>query len=109
MAALRALRTCFKGTRTPAAWECLRPLRVCSSGTDPRRGSEPAGTGSAAEPEGPEYIPRKKAKSPMTKVAYAWMVGLPSGIIGFVLVKRRVDQNRLEQLKIRQRMRTANE
>ncbi|XP_007571757.1 PREDICTED: probable hydrolase PNKD [Poecilia mexicana] len=61
------------------------------------------------EPEGPEYIPRKKAKNPMLKLGYAWMIGLPAGIIGFVLAKRQVDKNRLKQLKIRQRMKRSNE
>ncbi|XP_041659254.1 DUF4748 domain-containing protein [Cheilinus undulatus] len=61
------------------------------------------------EPEGPDYIPRTKAKNPMMKIGYAWMIGLPSGIIGFLLAKRQVDKNRLKQLKIRQRMRNSNE
>lgn len=59
--------------------------------------------------EGPEYIPRRKAKNPMMKIGYAWMIGLPTGIIGFLLAKRQVDKNRLKQLKIRQRMRQSNE
>uniref|UniRef100_A0A672I5T3 Si:ch73-71c20.5 n=1 Tax=Salarias fasciatus TaxID=181472 RepID=A0A672I5T3_SALFA len=59
--------------------------------------------------EGPEYIPRRKAKNPMMKIGYAWMIGLPTGIIGFLLAKRQVDKNRLKQLKIRQRMRRSNE
>ncbi|XP_010887167.1 DUF4748 domain-containing protein [Esox lucius] len=58
---------------------------------------------------GPEYIPSKKAKNPMMKVGYAWMIGLPTGIIGFILAKREVDKNRLKQLRIRQRMKNANE
>lgn len=30
-------------------------------------------TSSAPEaPEAPEYIPKKKAKNPMTKIGYAW-------------------------------------
>lgn len=37
------------------------------------------------------------------------MIGLPAGIIGFILAKRQVDKNRLKQLKIRQRMRRSNE
>ncbi|XP_043097635.1 DUF4748 domain-containing protein [Puntigrus tetrazona] len=57
----------------------------------------------------PEYIPKRKAKNPMMKVGYAWMIGLPTGIIGFILAKRQVDKNRLKQLKIRQRMKRANE
>ncbi|XP_037537392.1 DUF4748 domain-containing protein [Nematolebias whitei] len=58
---------------------------------------------------GPEYIPRGKGKSPMMKIGYAWMIGLPAGIMSFFLVKRQVDKNRLKQLKIRQRMRQSNE
>lgn len=37
------------------------------------------------------------------------MIGLPTGIIGFLLAKREVDKNRLKQLKVRQRMRKSNE
>lgn len=37
------------------------------------------------------------------------MIGLPTGIIGFLLAKRQVDKNRLKQLKIRQRMKKSNE
>ncbi|XP_051752294.1 DUF4748 domain-containing protein [Ctenopharyngodon idella] len=57
----------------------------------------------------PEYIPKRKAKNPMMKIGYAWMIGLPTGIIGFILAKRQVDKNRLKQLKIRQRMKRSNE
>ncbi|XP_065096231.1 uncharacterized protein [Paramisgurnus dabryanus] len=57
----------------------------------------------------PEYIPKRKAKNPMMKIGYAWMIGLPTGIIGFILAKRQVDKNRLKQLKIRQRMKKSNE
>uniref|UniRef100_A0A673KFE1 DNA replication licensing factor MCM6-like n=1 Tax=Sinocyclocheilus rhinocerous TaxID=307959 RepID=A0A673KFE1_9TELE len=57
----------------------------------------------------PEYIPKRKAKNPLMKVGYAWMIGLPTGIIGFILAKRQVDKNRLKQLKIRQRMKKATE
>ncbi|XP_067890859.1 DUF4748 domain-containing protein [Heterodontus francisci] len=65
-------------------------------------------------PEGPisrrpEYIPQRKAKNPMGKVGLAWLIGLPSGIITFLLAKREVDKNRLKQLKVRQRMKNANE
>ncbi|KAL2102769.1 hypothetical protein ACEWY4_001937 [Coilia grayii] len=59
--------------------------------------------------DGPEYIPKKRAKNPMMKIGYAWIIGLPSGIIGFILAKREVDKNRLKQLRIRQRMKKANE
>lgn len=61
------------------------------------------------EEEGPEYIPKRKAKNPMMKIGYAWMIGLPTGILTFILAKRQVDKNRLKQLKIRQRMRQSNE
>lgn len=57
-----------------------------------------------------EYIPtRKKGKNPMKPVGVAWAIGLPSGIILFLLVKRQVDKNRLEQLKIRRKMMEANQ
>jgi len=36
-------------------------------------------------------------------------IGLPSGIILFLLAKREVDKNRLEQLKIRQKIKEANQ
>ncbi|XP_077055429.1 uncharacterized protein LOC143706902 [Siphateles boraxobius] len=61
------------------------------------------------EDNSPEYIPKRKAKNPMMKIGYAWMIGLPTGIIGFILAKRQVDKNRLKQLKIRQRMKRSNE
>ncbi|KAL7826179.1 hypothetical protein SRHO_G00339170 [Serrasalmus rhombeus] len=61
------------------------------------------------EEYGPEYIPRRKAKNPMTIIGYAWIIGLPTGIIGFILAKKQVDKNRLKQLRIRQRMKKANE
>uniref|UniRef100_A0A3P9DLA2 Si:ch73-71c20.5 n=1 Tax=Maylandia zebra TaxID=106582 RepID=A0A3P9DLA2_9CICH len=61
------------------------------------------------EPEGPEYIPKRKAKNPMVKIGFAWIIGLPTGIISFFLAKRQVDKNRLKQLKIRQRMKRSNE
>ncbi|XP_056148539.1 DUF4748 domain-containing protein [Lampris incognitus] len=64
---------------------------------------------SEEEYEGPEYIPKRKAKNPMMKVGFAWMIGLPSGVIGFILAKREVDKNRLKQLKVRQRMKRSNE
>lgn len=37
------------------------------------------------------------------------MIGLPAGIIGFILTKRQVDKNRMKQLKIRQRIKRSNE
>ncbi|XP_062336973.1 DUF4748 domain-containing protein [Osmerus eperlanus] len=61
------------------------------------------------EDEGPEYIPKRKAKNPMMKIGYAWMIGLPAGVIGFILAKREVDKNRLKQLRVRQRMKRSNE
>lgn len=36
-------------------------------------------------------------------------IGLPSGIILFLLTKRQVDKNRLEQLKVRRAMMEANQ
>ncbi|XP_076152932.1 uncharacterized protein LOC143136223 [Alosa pseudoharengus] len=71
------------------------------SKTKPEEGDE--------EDDGPEYIPQRKAKNPMIKIGYAWMIGLPTGIIGFILAKREVDKNRQKQLRIRQRMKKANE
>lgn len=71
----------------------------------PPRPREPAGQ----LPEGVEYIPtRKKGKNPMKPVGVAWAIGLPSAIILFLLVKREVDKNRLEQLHIRRKMLGAN-
>ncbi|XP_070774950.1 uncharacterized protein [Enoplosus armatus] len=121
-------------SQSPAVCQCLRlhaaqcrPLHVspaaslCSSRREPQRSTQPhstAGTHTedlrAAEEEeeeleGPEYIPKKKAKNPMMKIGYAWMIGLPTGIIGFLLAKREVDKNRLKQLKVRQRMKRSNE
>ncbi|KAM9349352.1 uncharacterized protein ABDE67_009062 [Symphorus nematophorus] len=122
--------------QTPAVCQCLRlhaarcralhvspAAPLCSSRTEPQKSAQtnsPAGTHrddrrareeeeEEEEPEGPEYIPKKKAKNPMMKIGYAWMIGLPTGIIGFLLAKREVDKNRLKQLKVRQRMRESNE
>ncbi|XP_042353904.1 DUF4748 domain-containing protein [Plectropomus leopardus] len=116
-------KTSFQCLQLPAA-QC-RQLHVssaaflCSSGTEPQRSSQPQSTasnraddrkaGREEEEEDPEYIPRRKAKNPMMKIGYAWMIGLPAGIIGFLLTKREVDKNRLKQLKIRQRMKRSNE
>ncbi|KAM6398595.1 uncharacterized protein J5M81_005727 [Pluvialis apricaria] len=73
----------------------------------PQAGPEPSGRGL---PEGVEYIPtRKKGKNPMKPVGVAWAIGLPCSIILFLLVKREVDKNRLEQLKIRRKMMEANQ
>ncbi|XP_035805954.1 DUF4748 domain-containing protein [Amphiprion ocellaris] len=105
--------------QTPAVCRTCRlhvspAASLCSSRTEPPRSSSqtPRPEDSRAgeeEPEGPEYIPRRKAKNPMIKIGYAWMIGLPTGIIGFFLAKRQVDKNRLQQLKIRQRMKRSNE
>ncbi|KAM6332785.1 uncharacterized protein O3Q21_003000 [Podargus strigoides] len=79
----------------------------CHRATGPRASPEPSSRGL---PEGVEYIPmRKKGKNPMKPVGVAWAIGLPSGIILFLLVKRQVDKNRLEQLKIRRKMMEANQ
>ncbi|KAI3374421.1 hypothetical protein L3Q82_006244 [Scortum barcoo] len=114
-----------RGWRLHAA-RCRPPLgssaaSLCSSRTEPQRSTQPHSTApntrtdnrrapeEEEEDEGPEYIPKKKAKNPMMKIGYAWMIGLPTGIISFLLAKREVDKNRLKQLKIRQRMRKSNE
>ncbi|KAM9844909.1 uncharacterized protein ACBR49_011670 [Aulostomus maculatus] len=133
---ITVMRTVFRGARVvPGRWllkpgcptpTCCRlqlqsapgrPLLVSaasSARTEARRGPLPNSTDPRTEEgeeedQGPEYIPRRKAKNPMRIVAYAWMIGLPSGIIGFLLTKRQVDKNRLKQLKIRQRMRRAHD
>ncbi|KAJ3595161.1 hypothetical protein NHX12_004465 [Muraenolepis orangiensis] len=59
--------------------------------------------------DGPEYIPQRQAKNPMRKMGYAWVIGLPCGVLAFVLVKREVDKNRLKQLRVRQRMNRSND
>uniref|UniRef100_A0A8D2NLM8 Uncharacterized protein n=1 Tax=Zosterops lateralis melanops TaxID=1220523 RepID=A0A8D2NLM8_ZOSLA len=88
-----------RGTR-PFGQSCHRPAGKPAS-------REP---GSGGLPEGVEYIPRrKKGKNPMKPVGVAWAIGLPSGIILFLLTKRQVDKNRLEQLKIRQTIMEANQ
>ncbi|XP_051268580.1 DUF4748 domain-containing protein [Dicentrarchus labrax] len=84
--------------------------RTAASHTDDRRGRrEEEEEEEEEEPEGPEYIPKEKAKNPMMLIGYAWIIGLPAGIISFLLAKRQVDKNRLKQLKVRQRMRKSNE
>ncbi|KAM6348834.1 uncharacterized protein FN964_008985 [Alca torda] len=81
----------------------------CRRPAGPQAGPEPSSS-SRGLPEGVEYIPtRKKGKNPMKPVGVAWAIGLPSGIILFLLVKREVDKNRLEQLKIRRKMMEANQ
>ncbi|XP_059823504.1 DUF4748 domain-containing protein [Hypanus sabinus] len=79
----------------------------CNCGNRPalRAEEHPGGPGYRR----PEYIPQRKAKNPMGKIGLAWIIGLPSGIITFLLAKREVDKNRLKQLKARQRMKSANE
>ncbi|KAG8431240.1 hypothetical protein GDO86_019200 [Hymenochirus boettgeri] len=57
----------------------------------------------------PEYIPQRKAKNPMKKVGLAWAIGFPSGILLFLFAKREVDKKRLDQLKVRLRMKEANQ
>uniref|UniRef100_A0A8C5X6Q2 Hydrolase PNKD n=1 Tax=Malurus cyaneus samueli TaxID=2593467 RepID=A0A8C5X6Q2_9PASS len=80
--------------------------RSCHRPAGQRASPEP---GSGGLPEGVEYIPTRKAKNPMKPVGVAWAIGLPTGIILFLLAKRQVDKNRLEQLKIRQKMMEANQ
>nr|XP_061795050.1 DUF4748 domain-containing protein [Nerophis lumbriciformis] len=93
--------------------QCLRlqTTSLCSQSTEvPRKQQDSSRVEEEeSESEGPEYIPLRKAKNPMMKIGYAWMIGLPTGIIGFLLVKRQVDKNRLKQLKARQRMQRSNE
>uniref|UniRef100_UPI003AAAB024 uncharacterized protein n=1 Tax=Centroberyx gerrardi TaxID=166262 RepID=UPI003AAAB024 len=127
----RWLRT--QRCQNPAVPVCLRlqaarcrPLHLSGPSlgtrTDPQRSTESGQTTGTQkddrqakeeegeeEPEGPDYIPKRKAKNPMMKIGYAWMIGLPAGIIGFILAKREVDKNRLKQLRIRQRMKRSNE
>ncbi|XP_040924021.1 DUF4748 domain-containing protein [Betta splendens] len=126
-----AVRTLLKGVHIASGWfqskqttalsQCwrlqaaqCRPLSVsaaslCSSRTEPQRGSSTDHSRDQEEAAGPEYIPQRKAKNPMLPIGYAWMIGLPSGIIIFILAKRQVDKNRLKQLKIRERMRRSND
>ncbi|XP_068427266.1 DUF4748 domain-containing protein [Clinocottus analis] len=124
-----AVRTALKGvrrvsdrwlltqrSRAPAVCQRVRlhvspAAALCSSRIEPQRSSQPPGTDDRREEEddGPEYIPKKQAKNPMMVIGYAWMIGLPAGIIGFILAKREVDKNRLKQLKVRQRMSRSNE
>uniref|UniRef100_A0A3B4WME8 Si:ch73-71c20.5 n=1 Tax=Seriola lalandi dorsalis TaxID=1841481 RepID=A0A3B4WME8_SERLL len=130
---VRAVRTALKGLhlvpgrwlltqsgQTPAVCRCSRPLHVSSaaslssSKTEPQRSSSTDNRRAREEEEeeedeDAEYIPKRKAKNPMVKIGYAWMIGLPTGIISFILAKREVDKNRLKQLKIRQRMQNSNE
>ncbi|XP_033182387.1 DUF4748 domain-containing protein [Anabas testudineus] len=115
-------RLLSQSSHTPAVCHCLqlevarcRPLHVSaaaplvSSRTGPQRTVHTEQRRAEEEAEGPEYIPKRKAKNPMKIIGYAWMIGLPTGIISFLLAKREVDKNRLKQLKIRQRMKRSNE
>ncbi|CAN8218615.1 unnamed protein product [Coccothraustes coccothraustes] len=111
---LRGLLVAARPSACPAkAWGQLdtQSTRLfgqsCPRPAGQRASREP---GSGGLPEGVEYIPtRKKGKNPMKPVGVAWAIGLPSGIILFLLTKRQVDKNRLEQLKIRQAMMEANQ
>ncbi|RMC18658.1 hypothetical protein DUI87_04554 [Hirundo rustica rustica] len=111
---LRGLLVAARLSACPAkAWgrPDLRGTRLfgqsCHRPAGQRAAQQP---GSGGLPEGVEYIPtRKKGKNPMKPVGVAWAIGLPSGIILFLLTKRQVDKNRLEQLKIRQTMMEANQ
>uniref|UniRef100_A0A8C3REM7 Uncharacterized protein n=1 Tax=Cyanoderma ruficeps TaxID=181631 RepID=A0A8C3REM7_9PASS len=111
---LRGLLVAARPSACPAkAWGPAEPLgtrlfgRSCHRPTGHRASQEP---GSGGLPEGVEYIPtRKKGKNPMKPVGVAWAIGLPSGIILFLLAKWQVDKNRLEQLKIRRKMMEANQ
>ncbi|XP_069366751.1 uncharacterized protein [Paralichthys olivaceus] len=84
-----------------------------SSRTEPQKSSPTEGRRAREEEEEEEEeeedIPNRKAKNPMMNIGYAWMIGLPTGVISFILAKREVDKNRLKQLKVRQRMRMSNE
>ncbi|XP_061926739.1 DUF4748 domain-containing protein [Entelurus aequoreus] len=81
----------------------------CSSGSGQQTSREGSRKAEEEDFEGPEYIPLRKAKNPMMPIGYAWMVGLPGGILLFLLARREVDKNRLKQLKIRQKMQKSNE
>ncbi|XP_043550312.1 DUF4748 domain-containing protein isoform X2 [Chiloscyllium plagiosum] len=110
---LAKLGACAPGTILPVHRSVTIGLRHtvqsihCNHGNRPVLRSEEAPGKSI--PQRPEYIPQRRAKNPMGKIGLAWLIGLPSGIITFLLAKREVDKNRLKQLKIRQRMKNANE
>ncbi|XP_019378211.1 PREDICTED: probable hydrolase PNKD [Gavialis gangeticus] len=77
----------------------------------PRSSQAPAETQPRPDPSGPryiEYVPTRKAKNPMRAVGVAWAIGFPSGILLFLLTKREVDRNRLEQLQSLQNIKMAN-
>ncbi|CAI9538098.1 unnamed protein product [Staurois parvus] len=54
------------------------------------------------------YIGGAKAQNPMKKVGIAWAIGFPSGILLFLYARKKVNQQRVDQMKARQRMRDAN-
>ncbi|XP_068805027.1 uncharacterized protein [Struthio camelus] len=93
----------LRGLAAPAGARLLR--RGCQPAAESRAGS----AGGGQLPEGVEYIPTRKGKNPMKMVGVAWAIGLPSGIVLFLLAKQQVDKNRLEQLKIRRKMMGSNE
>ncbi|CAK6952076.1 DUF4748 domain-containing protein [Scomber scombrus] len=120
----------IQSCQSPALSGCLRlqaarcrtlhvspAASMCSSKTETQRSTHTGDRKTEVEEQeeeeeeddGPEYIPKRQAKNPMMKIGYAWMIGLPTGIIGFLLAKREVDKNRLKQLKVRQRMRRSND
>ncbi|KAG7327007.1 hypothetical protein KOW79_010408 [Hemibagrus wyckioides] len=109
---LRPERCVLQRRALPWSGSCSLHTTKTDRSTDPannnpndRERKEPE----VEEDSRPEYIPKRKAKNPMKVIGYAWMFGLPAGIIGFILAKRQVDKNRLQQLKIRQRMKKSNE
>uniref|UniRef100_A0A7M4FQ15 PNKD metallo-beta-lactamase domain containing n=1 Tax=Crocodylus porosus TaxID=8502 RepID=A0A7M4FQ15_CROPO len=61
-----------------------------------------------SRPQSIEYVPTRKAKSTMRVVGVAWAIGFPSGILLFLLTKREVDRNRLEQLQSLRNIKMAN-
>lgn len=71
-------------SQPPTLCQCLRlhvspAASLCSSRTEPQRSTQPHSTDDRKardeeeeEEEGPEYIPKKKAKNPMVGIGYAW-------------------------------------
>lgn len=97
----RVLRGILAGaTANKASHNRTRALQSHSS---PEGKEEP-------EPLSPEleYIPRKRGKNPMKAVGLAWAIGFPCGILLFILTKRKVDKDRVKQMKARQNMRLSN-
>ncbi|MCJ8729973.1 hypothetical protein PDJAM_G00113970 [Pangasius djambal] len=101
----RALHCSSSRSLNPAKTDAAKPTDPANNTHD----QEKKGEQEEEDDSGPEYIPKRKAKNPMKVIGYAWIIGLPAGIIGFILAKRQVDKNRLQQLKIRQRMKKSNE